>query len=519
MSESNIESLIVIGPRDKVPEGYTVINTTSKDNSDLGKKFSPFLLNNIPIYDNKIAKNLENAWQFSKVYKEYVDDNGDPTDKYFIWANKGWSDTYAQRYPKGKGAIPLYSYWKTIDKDTGKIVSHKWGYIEARKKIYFPLYAKSIINTKAFKEVKNRLDNGERIALWDFDGYDHKNRGMSYEDVVNSEKYKCGHAFVVYGLLTNKLKLINDELIFDFNNNLENLPLSISPISNSYPSRFIFKNVTFISNEQWIAFCKAKNFNDNESADNILNIKNQFVKDNTYKTEMDKICFDLIQNFEIGKLNTEDILHNKEYATAWNIINNKIMKLGENIANYQEDKWILKRKDITMFGARQKFIQNEILKKDLFKNNFSNSDFDSEILNQLKKEFERSNNKSEIEVVNFYQVGKVIPENGVYIGRANKSLNLEGSKFANPFPMKDKTEEERIRVISEYKKWIWQKVLDKQITKEDLFNLKRKKLVCYCAPKSCHGDVVKALVEYVMNNEAEFDAKVQDYQNKSKMKP
>lgn len=120
---------------------------------------------------------------------------------------------------------------------------------------------------------------------------------------------------------------------------------------------------------------------------------------------------------------------------------------------------------------------------------------------------------------NFYHLGKKIPEDGVYIGRASKAFSLEKSIFANPFPMRNQSEEERNRVVAEYKKWIWQEVLEQRVTKEDLLSLKDKKLVCYCNPKACHGDVVKALVEYVMNNEADFDAKVQAHQNKIKMKP
>lgn len=212
--KENMDNLIVIGPKDKAPEGFTVINTTSKDKIDIGFKLSPFFLGPIMLYENKIAKNMENAWQFSKVYKEFADINEDPTTQYFAWSKKGWSDNFAHRYPNGKGAIPLYSYWKTFE--NGLWIEHKWTYIEARKNIYFPLYAKAIVKTEGYLELKKRIENGEKIALWDFDGYDHAKKGMSYEDVVNSPKYKCGHAFVLYGLLTDQLQLDNENLIFNF---------------------------------------------------------------------------------------------------------------------------------------------------------------------------------------------------------------------------------------------------------------------------------------------------------------
>lgn len=209
-----MKNLIVIGPREKTPEGFTFINTTSHDKQDFGCQISPFFLGPVTLYEGKVSQNMENAWQFSKVYPEFADDNEKPLKAYFIWASKGWRDTFAHRYPNGKGKIPLYSYWKTLE--NGVWTEHFMKYIEARKNIYFPLYAHAVIQTQAFSLLHQRLENGEKIAFWDFDGYDHAKRGMSYYDVVHSEKYKCGHAFVLYGLLTGQILFENDKLIFDF---------------------------------------------------------------------------------------------------------------------------------------------------------------------------------------------------------------------------------------------------------------------------------------------------------------
>ncbi len=63
----------------------------------------------------------------------------------------------------------------------------------------------------------------------------------------------------------------------------------------------------------------------------------------------------------------------------------------------------------------------------------------------------------------------------VYIGR--------GSKWGNPFKMKDWSDAERNRVCDEYEKWFWTTDLPTQ-----LFELKDKTLGCYCKPKRCHGD-------------------------------
>lgn len=115
-----MNNLLVISPRDTVPEGFKVINTTSKDDKDIGKQLSPFFLGPVVLYEHKTAENMENAWQFSKVYKEFSDKNNKPTTEYFAWAKRGWKDKFAHRYPYGKGAIPLYSYWKIKENNEWK---------------------------------------------------------------------------------------------------------------------------------------------------------------------------------------------------------------------------------------------------------------------------------------------------------------------------------------------------------------------------------------------------------------
>lgn len=84
--------------------------------------------------------------------------------------------------------------------------------------------------------------------------------------------------------------------------------------------------------------------------------------------------------------------------------------------------------------------------------------------------------------------------------------------------MKDQSEEERQRVVSEYETWLWQQISNNKITKEDLLKLNGKKLVCYCAPKDCHGNVVKNAIELLLNNEKEFDNIIKEYCSK-KLKP
>jgi len=353
-----LPNLVVISPREKAPEGFIVLNTTSRDTTSFGKSVSPFYLSSIPLYEGMVAKNMENAWQFAKVYPEFVDANNNPTEDYFKWAKKGWDDLYAHRYANGKGNVPLYSYWKTFDEKSQQWIENKWDYIEARKNIYIPLYAKAIVSTQAFKELKNRVLSGEKIALWDFDGYNHATRNMSFEDVLNEPKYKCGHAFVLYGLLTNQLKIINDKLVYDFNLNLNNKNvlnedssrvIKINdPLNNLYPSSFTFRNIQFCSLEQFVIYAKAKLCENNSVALDVLKInENKIVKD-----------------FLNNTVSSEAIINDKELSQEWMEVQKKLQSMCVKIEESpsQKKSWDLKKENIISVGLREKFIQNPDLK-------------------------------------------------------------------------------------------------------------------------------------------------------------
>jgi len=170
-----------------LPQGAVVIDTTSSSGQFRG--LSPFILPAPP------AKNLENLWQFSKVYPCHVNSNGTVNDAWEIWREKGWQDTKAHRYPMGKGTIPLFSYWQGEHLD----------YIQARKKIYIPEYARNVVKTESFRCLAN-LDDTQNIILLDYDAYDHEKLGMTLVDVVNEPKRKMGHAFVLLMILTGVLE-------------------------------------------------------------------------------------------------------------------------------------------------------------------------------------------------------------------------------------------------------------------------------------------------------------------------
>lgn len=183
-----MDQVITIGYRDRVPYGYKAVNCTSKSD-DKYKLLSPFMTSNPYCYAGLSAKNVENAWQFSKVYPEY-DDNGVPTPQWYLWRDAGFANYFAHRYPMGKGAKPLYSWWN------GNI----YGYVEARKNIYAPIYENSIKDTNVFLGLKQEYLKGTKICIQDFDTYPLE--GATYLDAINNPLKPFGHGFVIYKMLT-----------------------------------------------------------------------------------------------------------------------------------------------------------------------------------------------------------------------------------------------------------------------------------------------------------------------------
>lgn len=69
-----------------------------------------------------------------------------------------------------------------------------------------------------------------------------------------------------------------------------------------------------------------------------------------------------------------------------------------------------------------------------------------------------------------------IPKGAVYVGRP--------TKWGNPYVIgKDGGRE---RVIARYRMWL-------EVTRLDPSELRGKDLVCWCAPESCHADVLLEL--------------------------
>lgn len=104
-----------------------------------------------------------------------------------------------------------------------------------------------------------------------------------------------------------------------------------------------------------------------------------------------------------------------------------------------------------------------------------------------------------IKVVNIYKLNNLKLEDCIYIGRNNYKFNLSQSQLANPYTIN--TNNTREIVVNKYKLW-----LDEVLRSDNVINREFNRLVelakvqdlyllCYCNPKSCHGDYIKELIE------------------------
>ncbi len=162
------------------------LNVTSRVRSP----FSPFLL-------RTPMGIVENVWQFSKVYREHIDENGKVKDDWYQWRQRGLQGGRAVKNPMGKGRRPEFFIWN----------DRQLSYIDARREIYIPVYSNAVMNNARWEfhelvEIWNDLRRGgEDLYLRDFDGYDRHKLNMSIDDVINCETRHMGHCFVLESMI------------------------------------------------------------------------------------------------------------------------------------------------------------------------------------------------------------------------------------------------------------------------------------------------------------------------------
>jgi len=193
-------------------DGFKNINVCS-GSTQIYKNLSPMKLGPIIFkvvdFDGNIkkikAKNIENLWQASKVWKSDIDDKTkEPKEEWYETRNKYYKDEKAHRHIKkssGKNInIPLYSLW--VNQKTKEV--QKLLYLQARGEIYCPIYEKCVKKTKAFKDLNKLIENGYNIQILGYDGYDYEANNITLKECFDDDSRPFGHELALTAILKNE---------------------------------------------------------------------------------------------------------------------------------------------------------------------------------------------------------------------------------------------------------------------------------------------------------------------------
>lgn len=226
-----------------------IIDITSRNkDKEFANQVSPFYVGPVVGPDGAKAETLEIFWQCGKVFPHH-DDNGRPNKDYFIYRDNQYSKSVNElSKPEMRHPYHVFGYeaedmlyWPLFDKEKGEYIP--LSYLEARKKVYIPEYAKLVANSSAFAYMKKLVDEGKKIAILDFDGFNYycneamKIRYRAYvhrckkakrpievteEDFINIDEINeaidfpyipVGHGFIIKALLQGDLKVEGNKVI------------------------------------------------------------------------------------------------------------------------------------------------------------------------------------------------------------------------------------------------------------------------------------------------------------------
>ena len=138
------------------------------------------------------GKNIENHYQFSKVYRDipqvsipysskdprivwnwsaetHIDVNGNLTPQYWRWREAGKNNPHPVRNPVGWNHLKNCQFSLAKDEPISE-TNPRLNYIEARTQIYVPVYLEAALQHPLFIELWGRLQRGENLLLIDVDG-------------------------------------------------------------------------------------------------------------------------------------------------------------------------------------------------------------------------------------------------------------------------------------------------------------------------------------------------------------
>ncbi len=234
---------------------YMVIDVTSRiasdkafmaEHPDFAKELSPFFIGPVVSSDGVTAQIFEIFWQCGKVYPCH-DSGGQPNAGFFEWRNSFYSQEQCSKELMRHACRSLgyvnrdARYFAYYDSKEGRYLP--LNYVEARKKVYFPEYAKLVYNTGSFGFLKSLVDSGQKIALVDFDACNYneacamkkqyqaylnkcKSNGVrldrteadflsirSMKDLVNCSYLPAGHGCVLKAMLQGDIEVVDGKVV------------------------------------------------------------------------------------------------------------------------------------------------------------------------------------------------------------------------------------------------------------------------------------------------------------------
>jgi hypothetical protein len=200
------------------------VNVTSESTDPIFRDMSPMRLGPVDCYKEGgrmvTAASVEVAWQYSKVYShkkvdgEMIDISERfiartargkmyPTDEWFRWRDEAYTNPcFAHKHPQfeanknqvrrafPRGSVVAFWFWN------GTILNS----IEARQQIYATLYSKFVVKTPGFQQLRDTVEKGDDLFIFDRDGYDWLRLGMTPVDCLRA-KHSFGHGMVTAFLL------------------------------------------------------------------------------------------------------------------------------------------------------------------------------------------------------------------------------------------------------------------------------------------------------------------------------
>ena len=236
-------------------EDYVIFDVTSrvernkdfmKEHPTFARDLSPFFIGPLVSSDGVKAEIFEIFYQCGKVYPCH-DQGGKPNAAYFEWRNKFYAESTCTKGLMRHACKSLgYEHMDTLyfayfDKEKQEYIP--LNYVEARKRVYFPEYAKLIYNTESFQYLKSLVDSGKKIALVDFDACNYNEKCAmlkqyeaylnkckknkiaptltendftkidSLKKLVNCSFMPVGHGCVIKALLQGDIEVVDDEVI------------------------------------------------------------------------------------------------------------------------------------------------------------------------------------------------------------------------------------------------------------------------------------------------------------------